>query len=105
MGAANFQEPRELGPYRLVARLGGSICQGFHRSSRQRCAIKVLPPAVMADEAYVQRARAEVRSASQLRHPNIVELSDVGEEGGLLFVVTAFCDTTVQPNRRFSGWH
>ena len=44
-------------------------------------AIKVLPPQLAADPQFRERFEREARTVSQLTHPNICTLYDVGETG------------------------
>jgi serine/threonine protein kinase len=44
-------------------------------------AIKVLPPAMAFDAAFVERFQREARIAAQLEHPNIVPIYRVGQAG------------------------
>jgi serine/threonine protein kinase len=44
-------------------------------------AIKVLPPAMAFDAAFVERFQREARTAAQLEHPNIVPIYRVGQAG------------------------
>ncbi len=55
-------------------------------------AIKVLRGDLASDEKFVRRFRREAISASQLYHPNIVEIYDVGEDDGDYFIVMEYVD-------------
>src|ERR1700722_4784419 len=44
-------------------------------------AIKVLPPAMAFDAAFVERFQHEARTAAQLEHPNIVPIYRVAQAG------------------------
>jgi len=50
-------------------------------------AIKVLPPEKFADPERKQRFLREAKAASSLNHPNIITVHEVGNEGGLDFIV------------------
>ena len=73
-------EPLDLGPYRLVARLGaGGFATVFKAIARgelgfeREVAIKLLHPEIVAHNADMTRALAdEARLLGRLRHPNIV---------------------------------
>jgi len=53
-------------------------------------AIKVLPPEKVADAERKQRFVREAKAASSLNHPNIITVHEVGNEGGLDFIVMEF---------------
>lgn len=57
-----------------------------HRLNRF-VAIKVLKPEYSNDKSFVAKFRAEAQSAAGLSHPNIVNVYDVGEDGGLYYIV------------------
>jgi serine/threonine protein kinase len=50
-------------------------------------AIKVLPEAVARDADRVARFRREARAVAKLAHPNILEIWDIGTEGGVAYAV------------------
>jgi serine/threonine protein kinase/Tol biopolymer transport system component len=53
-------------------------------------AIKVLPPELATDREFQQRLKGEALAISQLAHPNICTLHDVGEQDGSTFLVMEF---------------
>jgi serine/threonine protein kinase len=55
-------------------------------------AIKILPPDASSDPAFAQRFTREARALAQLSHPNIVAVHDVGQSGGLYYLVMEFVD-------------
>ena len=75
----------QLGPYRLGKKLGqggmGAVFEGVDTTSGEAAAIKVLSPALAADEGFRVRFEAEIESLKKLRHPNIVRLFGYGEQG------------------------
>ncbi len=79
--------------YRLAEVLGrggmGVVYRAFDERLERRVAIKVLPPEDQRIEGARERFVREARRTAQLRHPNIVEVFDVGEtpEGELFFVM------------------
>ncbi|MDX5450548.1 MAG: protein kinase, partial [Actinomycetes bacterium] len=50
-------------------------------------ALKVMHPALAADDTYVARFAREARAAARLSHPNIVAVHDQGEDDGRIFLV------------------
>jgi Tol biopolymer transport system component len=51
-------------------------------------ALKILPESVANDAARRARFDLEARAASALNHPNIVTVHDMGDEGGVSYIVT-----------------
>ncbi len=85
-------EPATLGPYRLVARLGGGgmgvVYRGEHADSGAVVAVKVLRPELVADREAVARLDREARLLAGLDHPNLVRLVGVERGGGRVGLVT-----------------
>lgn len=50
-------------------------------------AIKVLPPGFVENEEIRRRFEREAKAISSLNHPHICELHDIGDEGGVLYLV------------------
>ncbi len=55
-------------------------------------ALKVLRPEMSDDDEFIGRFRREAQSVASLSHPNIVAIHDVGEDGGLYFIVMELVD-------------
>ena len=55
-------------------------------------AIKVLKDSLKYDSEVVKRFNAESRAAACLSHPNIVQVYDVSEQGGLDYIVMEYVD-------------
>ncbi len=77
-------EPRtELGHYRLLAPLGAGGMGRVYRARDTRLgrevAIKLLETRSQAIETAINRFLAEARAASNLNHPNIVTIHEVGD--------------------------
>ena len=53
-------------------------------------AIKILPADVATDASRRARFEQEARAVAALNHPNILGLYDIGEEGGVFYLVTEF---------------
>jgi Tol biopolymer transport system component/tRNA A-37 threonylcarbamoyl transferase component Bud32 len=85
-----------LGPYELVAPLGaggmGEVYKARDTRLGRTVAIKVLPQALAHDRAFRERFDREARAVSQLDHPHICPLYDVGDENGLAFLVMQFLE-------------
>jgi eukaryotic-like serine/threonine-protein kinase len=80
-----------LGPYRIVAPLGAGGMGEVYRAHDSRLgrdvAIKVLPARSLLSPDARARFEREARTISQLSHPHICTLFDVGREGETEFLV------------------
>jgi serine/threonine protein kinase len=87
---------KSLGNYQIVEELGRGgmavVYRAYQPSLSRYVAIKVLPPQLAFDQEFVQRFLREARSAAGLRHPNIVVVHDVGEQGGLYYIVMEYLE-------------
>jgi len=55
-------------------------------------AAKVLHPQYAADESFVTRFMREAQAVARLRHPSIVEVYDVGQDGDRHFIIMEFVE-------------
>jgi serine/threonine protein kinase len=80
-----------LGPYRILSRIGEGGMGVVYRAHDPRLdldvAIKVLAPEMAADPQARERLRREARAAAALDHPYICKIFEIGEDGGVLFLV------------------
>lgn len=85
--------PLRIGRYEIQGHLGsggmGVVYLATDPLLQRTVAIKVLP--VNDDDLRARFAR-EARSAAALRHPNVVTIYDVGEDGGNPFIAMEFLD-------------
>jgi serine/threonine-protein kinase len=87
---------RKLGAYRLERLIGeGGLANVYlarHDLLKRPCAVKLLKPARASDEM-IARFEREVQLASQLSHPNVVEIYDYGRStDGLFYYAMEFLD-------------
>ena len=87
----------DLGPYRLQQLLGaggmGQVYLAEHRRLGRQVAIKLLLPELSEDPEMIRRFFHEARVVNQIKHENIVEISDFVEEaGGLNYLIMEFLD-------------
>src|ERR1700758_3630317 len=80
-----------FGRYRLIELLGrggmGEVWRAHDTATNNRAvAIKLLPPQLAADPAFVARFRREADAAAQLNNPHIIPIHNYGEIGGRLYV-------------------
>jgi serine/threonine protein kinase len=87
---------REIGPYRIIERLGaGGMSEVYLAEDtrlRRLVALKLLPSYFAADDARLRLFQSEARAASALNHPNILTIYEVGENDGVYFIATEFID-------------
>jgi hypothetical protein len=80
-----------LGRYEVKRQLGrggmGTVYEGVHRDLKKRVAIKVLSGPLASNEEARQRFIREGEAASRIRHPHVVDVTDVGTEGDLTYLV------------------
>jgi serine/threonine protein kinase/HD-like signal output (HDOD) protein len=85
-----------LGAYRLTAVLGeggmGRVYLGEHTVIGRKAAIKVLSAAVAGSPEVASRFFQEARAVGELRHPNIVEVTDFGWHGTDPFIVMEYLE-------------
>src|SRR4051794_9549888 len=85
-----------LGSYRLTAALGeggmGKVYLGEHVVIGRKAAIKVLNGAVAGSPEVTARFFQEARAVGELRHPNIVEVTDFDWHGSEPFIVMEYLE-------------
>jgi len=81
-----------VGPYEIRSLLGaggmGEVFLAHDERLRRDVAIKVLPAQFATDPDRLRRFESEARAASQLNHPNILTVFDVGTDNGQPYVVS-----------------
>jgi Tol biopolymer transport system component len=86
----------QLGPYQIVSSLGAGGMGEVYRARDSRLgrdvAVKILPAQVAADPARRQRFEQEARAVAALNHPSIMSVFDIGETGGIAYMVTELID-------------
>jgi serine/threonine-protein kinase len=82
--------------YEIEERLGAGGMAVVYRARNvavdREVAIKVLDPKLAENETAVQRFKREAKAANQARHPNIVDVLDVDQDGDLLFIVQEYLE-------------
>lgn len=77
--------------YEIVGKIGTGGMSDVYKAKDHTLgrfvAIKVLKQEFSEDVNFVTKFRTEAQSAAGLEHPNIVNIYDVGSEGGLYFIV------------------
>lgn len=85
-----------LGSFRVLSLLGeggmGRVYLAEHVLIGRRAAIKVLAADIAAKEDLVSRFFTEARAVNDIRHPNIVEVTDFGTFGNQPYIVMELLD-------------
>ena len=80
-----------LGPYEILAPIGaggmGEVYKARDTRLERTVAVKVLPQQLSASPEVRQRFEREAKTISQLSHPHICALYDVGREGETEYLV------------------
>jgi len=96
-----------LGPHKILAPLGAGGMGEVYRARDTRLgrdvALKVLPAHLSASPELRQRLEREARAASQLSHPHICTLYDVGWEGETIFLVMEYLEGETLAHRLAKG--
>lgn len=79
------------GKYRIVQAIGaggmGAVYAATHEVTGRSLAIKWMRPRLAEDATAHRRLIQEARAAASIRHPNVVDVQDVGEEREQAFLV------------------
>jgi eukaryotic-like serine/threonine-protein kinase len=85
-----------LGKYQVVRLIGeggmGAVYEGVHLAIGKKVAIKVLSPELAENLDARARFLREAQLTSRVRHPHAVDVTDVGSEAGLPFLVMEFLE-------------
>jgi serine/threonine protein kinase len=96
-----------LGPYEIVAAIGaggmGEVYKGRDTRLDRAVAVKILPASLASDPQFRERFDREARAISQLTHPHICTLYDVGEVGGTAFLVMEYLEGETLEQRLKKG--
>ncbi|MBL7223681.1 MAG: serine/threonine protein kinase [Candidatus Brocadiae bacterium] len=95
-GAKGGKVLKQLAGFEILGRLGkggmGTVLKARQVSMERFVALKILPRRLAQDPAFVQRFYREARSAAKLRHANIVQAHDVGEDQGYHYFAMEYVD-------------
>ncbi|HEY3204697.1 MAG TPA: protein kinase [Thermoanaerobaculia bacterium] len=96
-----------LGPYEILAPLGaggmGEVYRARDTRLERTVAVKVLPQHMSASPEVRQRFEREAKTISQLSHPHICALYDVGREGETEYLVMELLEGETLSERLAKG--
>ena len=98
---------KRLGPYEILSPLGAGGMGEVYRAKDTRLdrtvAIKILPVHFSSNPVSKQRFDREARTISNLSHPYICALHDVGHQDGVDFLVMEFLEGETLAQRLSKG--
>lgn len=87
---------RTIGGYRLTERIGyggaAVVYRAFQTQLERWVAIKVLHIGDAGGQQFLRRFRREAHAIASLRHPNILNIYDYGEDQGYAFIVMEYVE-------------
>ncbi len=87
---SSMDEVPEVEGYEILGRLGqggmGVVYRARQHGLERLVALKMIRGGPHAAPEHLARFRIEARSVARLRHPNVVQIFDVGQAGGLPYV-------------------
>jgi eukaryotic-like serine/threonine-protein kinase len=96
-----------LGPYEIVAAIGaggmGEVYRARDTRLERMVAVKVLPDHLSSSEELRQRFEREAKTISQLSHPHICALYDVGNQDGVEYLVMELLEGETLSDRLLRG--
>jgi Tol biopolymer transport system component len=96
-----------LGPYEIVAPIGaggmGEVYKAQDTRLERTVAVKVLPQHLSSSAESRQRFEREAKTISQLSHPHICALYDVGSEGETEYLVMEYLEGETLADRLGKG--
>lgn len=97
----------ELGPYEIISIAGtggmGEVYRARDKRLDRTVAIKVLPSHLSSNSDLKQRFEREAKAISNLNHPHICTLYDVGQQDGMEFLIMEYLDGETLANRLKKG--
>ena len=96
-----------LGPYEILSAIGaggmGEVYKARDTRLERDVAVKILRPSDSTSEEMKQRFEREAKAISQLSHPNICALYDVGSHEGTEYLVMEYLEGETLASRLVKG--
>src|SRR5262245_37133496 len=97
----------KLGPYEVLSAIGaggmGEVYKARDPRLERNVAVKVLPSHLSASPEVRQRFEREAKTISQLSHPHICALYDVGNQDGVEYLVMEYLEGETLAQRLLNG--
>jgi serine/threonine-protein kinase len=82
---------KTIGPYVLLEKMGAGGMASVYRAQNLQgdppeVAVKIMPVHLAANDTFFQRFEREARMATQLQHPHILPVYQIGEHEGMPFI-------------------
>src|SRR5512134_1744127 len=81
---------QQFGHYRIDRLIGqggmGAVYEASDVRTNQKAAVKIMRPNLAEQERFRQRFQQEAQLAARLKHPNVVEVYDFGQQGRMLYL-------------------
>ncbi|HOT91563.1 MAG TPA: FHA domain-containing serine/threonine-protein kinase [Anaerolineae bacterium] len=98
---------RTIGGYQLAEAIGQGgaavVYRAFQPQLERWVAVKVLDIQAAGGYSFLQRFRREAHAVANLRHPNILNIHDYGEDQGYAFIVMEYVEGGSLKERMRSG--
>ena len=84
-----------VGGAKIIRKIGqggmGAVYEGHKELLDVRVAVKLLPAHLAGkDASFIKRFVLEAQTTAQIDHPNLIRVFDVGEQGGVYFLIMEF---------------
>ncbi len=95
-GASPLSAGTTFARYEIVRCIGaggmGAVFEATHTLLKKRVALKALHANLSRSESGRERFLREAETVARIRHPNVVDITDVGVEGGVPYFVMEFLE-------------
>jgi serine/threonine-protein kinase len=96
--AAHLDLPQQFGRYRILEKLGaggmGAVYLAEDVHLGRKVALKVPHFDASDGPTVIERFKREARIAARLNHPNLAQVHDVGEVGGIVYFTMPYVEGT-----------
>jgi len=80
--------------YQIIEELGkggmGHVYKVLDKKINEKIALKLIKPEIASDKKTIERFRNELKFARRIRHSNVCQMFDLGEEGGTHFITMEY---------------